>query len=70
MVATGAEFTGIINATGGQIGGVDIAEIDLGYQVLITSDSGQAFIEEGEKRLTAQLYKGDRLITENVEYQW
>jgi hypothetical protein len=31
MVATGAEFTGIINATGGQIGGVDIAEIDLGY---------------------------------------
>jgi hypothetical protein len=72
MVASGGVFTGTINATGGSIGGVDIAEIPLGYEVIIESNSGVVFTEKGqEKILTAKLYfEGELVEDEDLVYQW
>jgi hypothetical protein len=47
MIATGGEFTGRIVATGGSIGGVDIVDMDLGYEVRIISNEGAVFTEDG-----------------------
>lgn len=71
MVASGGEFTGKIYATGGTIGGVEIEELSLGYEVRITSSEGAVFTEDGQvKTLVATLYKGATAIMQNVQYQW
>ena len=81
----GSTFTGTINATGGQIGGLTIEEWkDIGYSVQITSSNGIVLKNNTSTVLTATLYKGsvpciDR-VTENdnngtpityaIKYQW
>ena len=71
MKATDGEFTGIIYATGGRIGNLEIEALpDPTYEVVIVSDSGAVFKEDGEKTLTAILYKGKEEITKGLTYQW
>ena len=73
MKATDGEFTGIIYATGGKIGNMDIESLqDSGYEVAIDSTSGVAFKNGiGTKILTAHLYKGTEEIIEGIiSYQW
>lgn len=74
MKATGAEFTGTICATGGQIGNLTIGEIEeSGYTVKIEAESGYIFKnskDEETKILTAYLYKGSSLVEGILEYQW
>ena len=73
MIATDGVFTGTVFATGGQIGNMQIKEIEeIGYQVVIEADTGIFFknnIEE-KKTLTAYLYKGSQLIEQVKGYQW
>jgi hypothetical protein len=81
----GSTFTGTINATGGQIGGLTIEEWkDIGYSVQITSSNGIVLKNNASTVLTATLYKGnvpciDRVtendnngtpITYTIKYQW
>ena len=73
MKATDGEFTGIIHATGGTIGGLEIEQIkELGYEVVIEAEGGTVF--KGtvtEKTLRATLWKGRTQITEGIQgYQW
>ena len=73
MKATDGEFTGIIHATGGTIGGLEIQQLEeIGYEVVIETEDGIAFTNgQGEKTLVAHLYKGRTLITEGItSYQW
>lgn len=73
MKATDGEFTGTIHATGGTIGNVTIAEVEqAAYRVDIESDSGTIFKNgQGQKVLTAELYKGDTKVTEGTfTYTW
>ena len=71
MIASGGEFTGKIYATGGTIGGVEIEELNLGYEVRIISNDGAVFTEDEQtKTLVATLYKGTNAIVQNVQYQW
>ena len=73
MKATDGEFTGIIYATGGKIGNLDITSLEeSSYQVAIESDTGTVFKNGiGIKILTARLYKGKDEITEGITgYQW
>ena len=71
MKATDGEFTGVIHATGGTIGGLDIdAFPDPTYEVIITSDNGSVFKDDTQKVLTAHLYKGRTEITKDLTYQW
>lgn len=73
MKATDGEFTGTIHATGGTIGNVTIAEVEqAAYRVDILSDSGTIFKNgQGQKVLTAELYKGDTKVTEGTfTYTW
>jgi hypothetical protein len=70
MIATGGEFTGRIIATGGSIGGVDIADIDLGYEVRIECNGSSVFTDENssDKILRAILYRGKTEVTNSVVY--
>ena len=75
MRATDGDFTGVINATGGQIGGVDIGfivgSVATEYEVQIESDSGTIFKNgKGEKILTARIFQGFKEVTEGIAYQW
>lgn len=71
-----SRFKGRIEATGGTIGGLDIAEWkDMGYSVLIDSDQGPVLKNSGTE-LTAKLYHGtswlneksDSIVIEGVKY--
>jgi hypothetical protein len=69
MRATDGEFTGVIYATGGRIGNLEIEALpDPTFEVIVVSDSGSVFREEGEKVLTALLYRGKEEITEGLNY--
>ena len=75
MRATDGDFTGVINATGGQIGGVDIGfivgSVATEYEVQIESDSVTIFKNgKGEKILTARIFQGFKEVTEGIAYQW
>ena len=80
MVATDGQFTGIIHANGGTIGGVEIAQIIApGYEVSIEiydaedKKSGTVFKTEGEiKKLVAILYNNGKLVEDETgfKYQW
>lgn len=75
MKATDGDFTGVINALGGQIGGVDIGfivgSVATEYEVQIESNSGVIFKNgSGEKILTARVYQGFKEVTEDITYQW
>jgi hypothetical protein len=73
MKATDGEFTGVIYATGGKIGGIDIESFTgEGYEVAIESDSGVVFKNDNEvKILTAKLYKNQEEIIDGIiSYQW
>lgn len=72
MKATDGEFTGIIYATGGKIGNMDISSLVGGiYEVVISSADGPFFKNgQGTKTLIAQLYNGSTEITEGLSYQW
>lgn len=72
MKAKGVNIEGTINATGGKIGNLTIAEIEQsGYSVIVKSDSGTIFKNgTGIKILSAHLLKGETEITENLVYQW
>ena len=71
MKATGGEFTGTINATGGKIGSLEIAEWEeKGYEVVITSNIGNSMKVGSQVELTATLYKGTTPVNNNVTYQW
>ena len=72
MRAKGVNIEGIINATGGKIGNLTIAEIEQsGYSVIIKSDSGTVFKNgAGAKTLSAHLFKGEKEVVDNLTYQW
>lgn len=72
MVATGGTFTGEIYATGGEIGGLSIETIEeTTYRVEINATNGTIFKNgDGQKTLTAKLYKGATEITSSISYQW
>ena len=75
MKATDGEFTGIIYATGGKIGNMEIESlIDPGYEVSIEIEegTGTVFDTDGEsKTLVAYLYKNGQKVTEGIKgYQW
>ena len=71
MKATGGEFTGTITATGGSIGGLEIAEwTAMGYQVIISSNIGTSVKDGSSVILTAKLYRGNTEIVDNLRYQW
>ena len=75
MVATDGQFTGIIYATGGKIGNMEIEQlIDTGYEVSIEvkENTGPIFDTDDEvKTLIAKLYKNGEEITSGiVSYQW
>ena len=71
MKATDGEFTGVIHATGGTIGGLQIDSIvNPDFEVRIESSNGTVFKDSTQKTLTAILYKGSQPIVENVGYQW
>ena len=72
MLAQGAEFHGEIYATGGQIGNMEIQDIeDRGYELIITSNIGNSMKEGTAVILTATLYKGSTPIDINeLTYQW
>lgn len=75
MVAEDGQFTGIIYATGGKIGNMDIASfVDQGYEVAIEiqENSGTVFDTDGEvKTLIAVLYKDGKPVNDSiVGYQW
>ena len=72
MRATGAEFTGIINATGGKIGNMTIEDVKTStYRLEINSSLGYAVKEGVEVTLTAKLYDGTGAqVTQNITYQW
>ena len=72
MRAKGVNIEGIINATGGKIGNLTIAEIEQsGYSVIIKSDSGTVFKNgAGTKTLSAHLFKGEKEVVDNLTYQW
>lgn len=82
----GSTFSGTINATGGQIGGLTIEEWkEMGYSVKITSSNGTILKGESSTVLTATLYKGNtaclgnttemtddngKIKTYKINYQW
>lgn len=75
MKATDGEFTGVIYATGGKIGNMEIESfIDPGYEVSIEIEegTGTVFDTDGEsKTLVAYLYKNGQKVTEGIKgYQW
>ena len=82
MKATDGEFTGIIYATGGEIGGVKIASINnTEYEIAIEviEGTGSVFEKDGEqKTLCAYVYKKgqkfEQIATPEIEgiisYQW
>lgn len=72
MKAKGVNIEGTINATGGKIGNLTIAEIEQsGYSVIIKSDSGTVFKNgTGTKTLSAHLFKGEKEVVDNLAYQW
>lgn len=72
MKATDGEFTGIIHATGGTIGGLEIEQVKgVGYEAQIVCEQGTVFKNgKGEKILEAYLYKGKDQVTEGLTYQW
>ena len=70
--ASGGYFEGTINATGGKIGNMSIADIGAAlYRVIIESDNGTVFKNgEGSTTLRAYLYSGESAITSGLSYQW
>lgn len=72
MRATGAEFTGIINATGGKIGNMTIEDVNTSaYRLEINSDLGYAVKDGVEVTLTAKLYDGTGAqVAQGLSYQW
>lgn len=76
LYAQGVEIEGEIQATGGTIGGLTIDQWkEKGYEVLIISDSGNIFKDDGSgqvqsKTLTASLYFGTEEIVSELTYQW
>ena len=70
MKATGGEFTGTINATGGSIGGLTIGQLkEMGYEVQITSDVGVTMKQGQKVTLRAILLYGGEQIQAS-KYQW
>ena len=70
MKATGGEFTGVINATGGSIGGLTIGQLEkIGYEVQITSNVGITMKQGQKVVLKAILLHGGEQVQAS-KYQW
>lgn len=72
MVATDGKFTGIINAIGGTIGGLEIDSlIDNGTRFEITSSEGLIVDKDITTTiLTAHAYLGETDVTDSYIYNW
>lgn len=73
FTATEANITGIINATGGTIGGITIEEFEKNaYSIEIESSNGTYFKNSNvDTILSCHVYKGDTDITSTVQsFQW
>ena len=74
MVATDGYFRGIIYATGGKIGNMEIEALGSDYEVaILVQDNAGTVFEPGEesKTLIAVLYKDGNVVNDNnLQYQW
>lgn len=72
MVATDGDFTGIINATGGTIGGLSVdSVVQNGTRFEITSSEGLVIDKEIKTTtLSAHAYRGEEDITAQYNYTW
>ena len=60
-----------IEANGGRIGNMTIAQVEnAAYEVVITSNKGASMLEGTVVELTAHLYCGGQEITKGLTYQW